>query len=87
MEEEFLKKYLEDFIFLLSFDGVVERNEMVKSVLEGELRLKVFSGNLNLIVVVDVFKKENVIDLKDRVIIVVLLKFIKEFMKNCSYDF
>ena len=85
-EEESLKKYLEDFISLLSFDGAAERNETEKSVPEGELRLKVSSGNSNPIVAAEASKKENVTDLKDRVIIVVSPKSIKELMKNRSHD-
>ena len=85
-EEESLKKYLEDFISLLSFDGAAERNETAKSVPEGELRLKVSSGNSNPIVAAEASKKENVTDLKDRVIIVVSPKSIKELMKNRSHD-
>lgn len=42
---------------------------------------------LDKVFVFEVVKKGNVIILKDRVIIVVLLKFIRDFMRNCSGNF
>lgn len=42
---------------------------------------------LDKVFVFEVVKKGNVIILKDRVIIEVLLKFIRDFMRNCSGNF
>ncbi|XP_022801074.1 uncharacterized protein LOC111338809 [Stylophora pistillata] len=86
LEEESLKKYLEDFISLLSSDGAAERNETAKDVSESESGLKMSSGHSDPIMAAEASKKENVTDLKDRVIIVVSPQSIKEIMKNRSHN-
>lgn len=81
---------MEDFIFLVNFGIVLlfdVLKEIIVNLLWDELSLRVFEMFLDKVFVFEVVKKGNVIILKDRVIIEVLLKFIRDFMRNCSGNF
>ena len=86
VDEEPLTKYLDDFISLLSSDATAERNETAKIASGSESSSNVPDNNPHALIASEASKKENVTDLKDRVIIVVSPKSIKDLMKNRSHD-
>lgn len=86
-KEESLTKYLEDFITLVS-SGVTapshELNRTTPSSLEGESSSSAPKPPPETVFASEASKKENVTDLKNRVIIVVSPKSLRDLMKNRS---